>query len=345
MRRSWCILALLCSIGVFAKPVAAQATIQTVYFPATGHHLDDQYGFLRFWRANGQTPRFGYPISEPFIRNDVVMQYFERARFEYHPTTNQLLLGLLGTENYGIDPPAQPLTNARFFLETGHNLHGEFRQYWEQSAGLRFLGYPISEQLNIDGMLVQWFERGRLEYHPEVMRPLWREHERTRKIDLDPLYEIQATLVGNQRATADGVDMNPTLRRAEVPDWSPGLWRQSIHVSLSGYTLTAFEDDLPVLTSTVAIGKPGFETVVGDFSILSKWPQKDMKSTERGESWDTKAVPFTQFFYRDWAIHGTYWHTSFGTQRSHGCVNLPLAPAEWLFDWTGNRAVTVKVTP
>ena len=344
MRRFWFSFIVL-SIVLVPMHVTAQTSGQAVYFPQTGHHLDDQHGFLRFWRANSQTLRFGYPISEPFVRDDIVMQYFERARFEYHPASDQLLLGLLGTESHGIDAAVQALPNSRFFVETGHNLQGEFRQYWEQSAGLALLGYPISEQLNDNGLLVQWFERGRLEYHPEAMRPLWREYERARNLNLDPLYEMQTTLVGVQQANATGIDLKPMQRRSGVADWSPSLWRQSIRVSLSSYTLTAYEDDLPVLTSTIAIGKPGFETVVGDFNIGSKWLQKDMKSSENGESWDTKAVPFTQFFYRDWAIHGTYWHTSFGTQRSHGCINLPLAPAEWLYAWTGDGSVTVIVVP
>ena len=47
---------------------------------------------------------FGYPISEPFVdpTTGYTIQYFERARFEYHPenagTPYDVLLGLLGTD-------------------------------------------------------------------------------------------------------------------------------------------------------------------------------------------------------------------------------------------------------
>jgi len=33
------------------------------------------------------------------------------------------------------------------------------------------------------------------------------------------------------------------------------------------------------------------------------------------------------------ALHGAYWQTLLGYQRSHGCVNLSVADAHWLYDW------------
>jgi lipoprotein-anchoring transpeptidase ErfK/SrfK len=47
-------------------------------------------------------------------------------------------------------------------------------------------------------------------------------------------------------------------------------------------------------------------------------------------------VPHTMFFYRGYAIHGTYWHTKFGQGVSHGCVNVNLTDAARLFEWAPN---------
>jgi len=33
------------------------------------------------------------------------------------------------------------------------------------------------------------------------------------------------------------------------------------------------------------------------------------------------------------SLHGTYWHDLFGYRQSHGCVNLTVSDAKWLFDW------------
>ncbi|HET7034079.1 MAG TPA: polysaccharide deacetylase family protein [Thermomicrobiaceae bacterium] len=75
-----------------------------VYFSTTGHYL--AYGFKSFWQANGGLAIFGYPISEEFSEKNpdngqiYTVQYFERARFEYHPefkgTPYEVELGRLG---------------------------------------------------------------------------------------------------------------------------------------------------------------------------------------------------------------------------------------------------------
>jgi hypothetical protein len=76
------------------------------YFPETGHTLDQ--GFLAYWRRNGGLPLFGYPLSEEFMEvsptdgRPYTVQYFERARFEWHPenvgTPYDVLLGHLGRQ-------------------------------------------------------------------------------------------------------------------------------------------------------------------------------------------------------------------------------------------------------
>ena len=66
-----------------------------------------------------------------------------------------------------------PLPDASYFTQTGHNLGGTFRQYWLANGGLAVFGYPTSEAFTetspTDGKpyLVQYFERNRFEYHPE----------------------------------------------------------------------------------------------------------------------------------------------------------------------------------
>jgi hypothetical protein len=60
-----------------------------------------------------------------------------------------------------------------YFQETRHSLDVPFRTFWEQSGGLAVYGYPISQPLTEtgddgQGYLVQYFERNRLEYHPEA---------------------------------------------------------------------------------------------------------------------------------------------------------------------------------
>jgi len=70
---------------------------------------------------------FGYPISDLVQETDsatgevYTAQYFERARFEQHPSLgNEVLLGRLGAILHPLEPAAQPRDGYTFFQETGH---------------------------------------------------------------------------------------------------------------------------------------------------------------------------------------------------------------------------------
>ena len=77
---------------------AAPPSADRVFFAPTGHYL--AYGFKEYWETHGGLAMFGYPISEEFTENGYTVQYFERARFEYHPefkgTPYEIELGRLG---------------------------------------------------------------------------------------------------------------------------------------------------------------------------------------------------------------------------------------------------------
>jgi len=68
---------------------------------------------------------------------------------------------------------AQP--HCRTFPETGHQACGRILEYWEQNGGLSVFGFPIADQAaaQVEGrtLQVQWFQRNRLELHPENARP------------------------------------------------------------------------------------------------------------------------------------------------------------------------------
>lgn len=86
----------------------------------------------------------------------------------------------------------------------------------------------------------------------------------------------------------------------------------------------------------VSTGMRYTPTVKGSFKIRRKVPLQDMKGNfPPYEPYKIKDVPNVMYFYGAYAIHGTYWHNKFGSRASHGCVNLSLADAEWLFNWSG----------
>jgi hypothetical protein len=163
-----------------ARPLpAAQSSADRLFFPETGHTLAG--GFRLYWQARGGLAIFGLPITEEFREvnpadgREYTVQYFERARFEYHPehqgTPYETELGLLGRQaTVGRAGAAfSPLQNTPapadclFFASVGHAICGPARTFWEANGGLAIFGLPISEPFAEGGRQVQYFERARFE--------------------------------------------------------------------------------------------------------------------------------------------------------------------------------------
>lgn len=106
-----------------------------------------------------------------------------------------------------------------------------------------------------------------------------------------------------------------------------------IDVSLDRQYLIAYEGLTPVFESKVSTGMARWPTVTGQFRIYLRFEAQDMDGYRLGYDYYLKNVPYVQYFFEDYALHGTYWHNRFGTPMSHGCVNLPTPAAEWLYRW------------
>jgi LysM repeat protein len=101
-------------------------------------------------------------------------------------------------------------------------------------------------------------------------------------------------------------------------------------VDLSDQTLYAFDGDTLVRSTLISSGLAGTPTVVGTFYVYLRYESTRM----RGPGYDLPNVPYTMYFYKGYGLHGTYWHSNFGTPMSHGCVNMPTPEAEWAFNWS-----------
>jgi uncharacterized protein YraI len=109
-----------------------------------------------------------------------------------------------------------------------------------------------------------------------------------------------------------------------------------IVVDLSEQWLYAYEGGEEVLRAPVSTGRDDFNTPVGPHRVQWKAALRTMTGTSNGETWSVPDVPHAMYINsRGVALHGTYWHTRFGSgvRLSHGCVNLPLEVAALLYDW------------
>jgi lipoprotein-anchoring transpeptidase ErfK/SrfK len=124
---------------------------------------------------------------------------------------------------------------------------------------------------------------------------------------------------------------NPATAPAPVNAPTTGKW---IDVNVGNQTISAYEGDVLQKTISVSTGVPRTPTVLGTFKVLSKYQAVHMIGGTPGfDYYDLPNVPYTMFFFRGYAIHGTYWHKNFGHPMSHGCVNLPTDEAKWFYEW------------
>ena len=106
-----------------------------------------------------------------------------------------------------------------------------------------------------------------------------------------------------------------------------------IDVNLSTQTLVAYEGETAVFSTLISSGLYNFPTVTGEFRTWLKYESQDMNGYLLGYDYFLPGVPYVMYFFQDYAIHGAYWHNSFGTPMSHGCVNVSPTDAGWLFEW------------
>ncbi len=105
--------------------------------------------------------------------------------------------------------------------------------------------------------------------------------------------------------------------------------RRWIQVNISNQKLVAWEGRNPVYAVSVSTGKKKTPTLAGIFNIQTK----HRKARMRGDGYDMPNVPYVMYYSGGYGIHGAYWHRSFGTRVSRGCVNVAPNHAKWLYNW------------
>jgi lipoprotein-anchoring transpeptidase ErfK/SrfK len=165
---------------------------------------------------------------------------------------------------------------------------------------------------------------------------------------LPPTYE-HAQLGGNPTPTLQPTaTATPTIfptyispQNGPLPGRPEGVaaGERWINVNLSTQTLTAYEGDQPVFTTAISSGKATHPTVTGLFRVWLRYEKQTMNGYLLGYDYYIENVPYVMYFYRDYALHGAYWHNSFGVPMSHGCVNLSPDDAAWLYQWSSYGTV------
>jgi len=156
-------------------------------------HADNQCmagPFREYWEAHGGLAGNGYPLTGEMVERledgrRYQVQYFERARLEFHPEATdpayRVQRGQFGRRILAAVPDAPTASvpardGYAYFPETGHNVGPRFGAYWREHGGLAQFGFPLTElfeQRLAAGNIytVQYFERARFALHPENAAP------------------------------------------------------------------------------------------------------------------------------------------------------------------------------
>lgn len=147
-----------------------------------------------------------------------------------------------------------------------------------------------------------------------------------------PTATFTATTAPTQAAVVQPTRRPKKRKPAPAPEVLPlevAADERWIDVDLSTQTTSAMIGDQLINRFVVSTGAWPTVTVTGVFRVYIKYTSADMY----GEDYYLSGVPYVMYFYKGYGLHGTYWHSNFGTPMSHGCVNLSPADAGWLFDF------------
>jgi hypothetical protein len=362
-------LALLAIVTSLLAPVAsaqdeAFVAPTKVWVQESGHTVDQT--FLRDWRSYQML--IGDPISQE-VRDRVkieglktrerTLQYFENVVLvstgDDDRSGDSWHVQALPVGEWALERDAEKLAKEDIpskgtcegfseedclkFEETGHTVKLGFKGYWDTNKGEQLLGPALTEEfVAANGWTTQYFRNGVLRWNEDqgiVPDQLGKRAAKRDKIETAAINQPDGIPVYSEAIFSPAVEV-VEVTTPSGPGPIQGGYKEIV-VSISQQYMWAYEDGLPVIETYVSTGTAEtieVTTPVGYWSILSKYDVQSMEGTISNEYYFVPDVPWVMYFDNlGNAIHGAYWHNNFGTPMSHGCVNLPLYVAEFLYGW------------
>jgi lipoprotein-anchoring transpeptidase ErfK/SrfK len=353
------VMVVLAVLALLVPPAPAKAAETVPYIAPSFRAYYVNYSGFR---------SLGYPIKAVERTDTVTSQYFEKARIEDHSRagvqgpwaimygrlTAELIeqrstsavnssnvtyagLALLG-DPAGRQPAPEGFTQGtlsgpdgtfipvdpQLGYATGYTVPRGFWDYMNRAdifpgGWLHDLGLPMTPPFQAQvfkngeqrSIVMQAFERNILSY--DALNPAE--------------WQIEKANTGTDYLMATGVMTTPPTLNIAATRW--------IEVSIGKQWVYAYEAGKLVMDAPTSTGRDGWDTPLGQYAVYAKVKKQTMRGSMKGETWEVPDVPNILYFNGDVALHGTYWHNRFGSgaRLSHGCVNLPLDKAAWLFDW------------
>ena len=327
------------------------------------------------------TEEWESPVAiEGYERDDRYVQYFDNLAIVYVPEESRvewqvqtLPLGKAAFDRDSKELADRSLpksancgslaaTACKAFDTTKHTIRNRFLTYWNEHDGARLIGAPLTEEfLAQDGYTTQYFEKMVLRWKAGAdlaPRAIGSESATLQKLPIEPIAQPNAIPVYDENLfvepvidPADVVAGGEPVVGVGAMDVGPGPQQggdKEIVVSVGRQSMWAYQDGKLVTASLVSTGTASSiatTTPVGYYTILAKFQVQTMQGVIDDEAYKVPDVPWVMYFDNlGNALHGTYWHENFGAPMSHGCINLPMNIAEYLYSWAP-EGTAVSVIP
>ncbi|MCC7449393.1 MAG: L,D-transpeptidase [Anaerolineae bacterium] len=172
---------------------------------------------------------------------------------------------------------------------------------------------------------------------PRIL-PTWDAPSNTTIPRYTPIY-IYATLKSNG-LTWYLVGPGQWVERSTVAQFKPasrpgGVGGKWVSIDLTQQVLSVYQNDTLVFATLISSGKGTRPTRTGVFNVYLRQKTGDMSALMgTPDGYNIYDVPWVMYFNNGIALHGATWHNNFGTPMSHGCVNMTITDARWLFGYT-----------
>ncbi len=252
------------------------------------------------------------------------------------------------------DPAVQRVLESGGIYDSasGHTISGAFLEWYQRHEGDYYLGSPLSEIVTEEGRRAQWFDGGLLIETPDGVQMAPLGERLAERLGVSTARVANSGLPGFDESLFLNVP-NPAPVASPLSPSSPAKpGPKRIEVSIAEQTLRAYDGDTLVLETFVSTGLDPNDTETGRFRVRYKVRNEDMRGATDpqgnvvwvvGDGGSAPAgsipygvadVPNVMYVNLDAeALHGAYWHSNFGQRMSHGCINLPLPVAEFLYGW------------
>ncbi|NOR55481.1 MAG: L,D-transpeptidase family protein [Sulfurovum sp.] len=172
----------------------------------------------------------------------------------------------------------------------------------------------------------KFFNRSRVRAYKKTIRKIHREELQ---------YRAEKRKIQRKIRTIEAREDAQVANLASIPG--------DIHIKVSRYsqTMRVYKGKKLIYTWLVSTGKKGYTTPMGNYK-----PYYTVKM-HYSRKWNMSPMPYSVFYYKGYAIHGTNYASRLGSRASHGCIRLSTRNARKVYNLAkrfGYRRMHIQVT-